>query len=146
MTAKSPLSYEHHIVPIHVYVLNLLALFVLMLLTIGASYVNLPAIGPLSGVVVNNIVAMGIASLKALLVVLYFMHIRWATRLTKLWVIIGFVWVTLLAITLFDYRTRGSEDVKGWDGKADTALPRVNGSSDGVMPSDPNDINVRPRQ
>lgn len=51
---------------------------------------------------------LGIAMTKALLVILYFMHVRWSTRLTWLVVASGFFWLlTLFGITMTDYLTRG---------------------------------------
>jgi cytochrome c oxidase subunit 4 len=56
----------------------------------------------------NNIVMLTIACVKALLVVLFFMHVRWSTRLT--WVVAssGFFWLLILfGITMADYLSRG---------------------------------------
>ncbi len=51
---------------------------------------------------------MAIAVTKATLVVLYFMHVRHSTRLTKITVLAGFLWLAVLvALTLSDYFTRG---------------------------------------
>jgi len=51
---------------------------------------------------------LGIAMTKALLVILYFMHVRWSTRLTWLVVASGFFWLLILfGITMTDYLTRG---------------------------------------
>jgi cytochrome c oxidase subunit 4 len=55
----------------------------------------------------NTIVALTIAVTKAILVVLFFMHIRYSTRLTKLVVVGGFVWLALLiGLTMLDVTTR----------------------------------------
>ena len=60
-------------------------------------------LGPL-----NNVLMLGIAMTKALLVILYFMHVRWATRLTWVVAASGFVWLLILfGITMTDYLTRG---------------------------------------
>lgn len=56
----------------------------------------------------NNLVMLGIAVAKATLVVLYFMHVRWATRLT--WVVVGsgfFFLLILFSLTMADYVSRG---------------------------------------
>jgi cytochrome c oxidase subunit 4 len=56
----------------------------------------------------NNILMLTIACSKALLVVLYFMHVRWSSRLT--WVVAGagFFWLFILfSITMSDYMSRG---------------------------------------
>ncbi len=56
----------------------------------------------------NTIVAMAIAVTKAVLVVLFFMHVRYSTRLTKLVVVSAFMWLALLlGVTMIDYLTRG---------------------------------------
>ena len=56
----------------------------------------------------NDIVALGIAMLKATLVLLFFMHVKYAGRLVKLTVIGGFFWLLILfGLTVMDYATRG---------------------------------------
>ena len=56
----------------------------------------------------NIIAAMTIALVKMLLVILFFMHVRWATRLTWVVAASGFVWLLILfGITMTDYLTRG---------------------------------------
>jgi cytochrome c oxidase subunit 4 len=60
-------------------------------------------LGPL-----NDIVALGIAVFKATAVVLFFMHVRHSSNLTKLTVVSGFLWLAfMIFITLSDYWTRG---------------------------------------
>jgi cytochrome c oxidase subunit 4 len=83
------------------------ALLALTLLTIGVAYLDL---GPL-----NIVLALGIAICKASLVMLFFMHLRYSSRLT--WVIAGagVLWLAyLLIFTLSDYFTRGWLPVSGW--------------------------------
>lgn len=56
----------------------------------------------------NAIVALSIAVLKATLVVLYFMHVRYSSNLTWVFVGAGIIWLFILfAFTLSDYMTRG---------------------------------------
>ena len=56
----------------------------------------------------NNIVMLLIASVKALLVILFFMHVRWSTRLTWVVAASGFAWLIILfGLTMTDYLTRG---------------------------------------
>lgn len=58
--------------------------------------------------VMNDLVAMAIAVVKATLVILFFMHVKYSTKLTKLTVIAGFVWLFIFFLLLFaDYLTRG---------------------------------------
>jgi cytochrome c oxidase subunit 4 len=55
----------------------------------------------------NAIVALTIAVVKATLVVLYFMHVRYSSKLTWVFVGAGFFWlVILIAFTFSDYATR----------------------------------------
>jgi cytochrome c oxidase subunit 4 len=76
------------------------ALMVGTALTVLVAFYDL---GPL-----NNVLMLGIAITKATLVVLYFMHVRWATRLTWVVAASGFVWLLILfGLTMTDYLTRG---------------------------------------
>jgi cytochrome c oxidase subunit 4 len=55
----------------------------------------------------NNVVALGIAFTKAILVLLFFMHVRHSTRMTMLTAAAGFFWLALmLGVTMMDYWTR----------------------------------------
>ena len=92
-------EHENHIVSPRIYVLIFLALLVSTALTIGASYVNLG--------IFNPIIALGIACTKATLVVLFFMHVKYSSKLTKLTVFAGiFLFLTLIGMTLADYISR----------------------------------------
>jgi cytochrome c oxidase subunit 4 len=76
------------------------ALLCLTYLTVAVSRIDLGRF--------NSIVALTIAVAKALLVVLFFMHVRHSTRLTKLVVVGGFMWLALLiGLTMTDILTRG---------------------------------------
>ena len=68
--------------------------------------------------VLNTIVALTIAVTKAVLVVLYFMHVRGSPRLTKLVVVSGLFWLLLLfGLTMGDYLTRAwLTRPSGWGG------------------------------
>ena len=73
------------------------------------------------------IVAMTIAIIKAVLVVLYFMHVRYNSKLTWLFVISGFFWLLIMiGITLTDYKTRD------WDPVGYPELPDTYSSPNGV--------------
>lgn len=89
-----------HVAPTRLYYLIFGALMIGTVLTVLVAKFDL---GPL-----NNIVMLTIACTKALLVVLYFMHVRWSSRLT--WVIAGsgFLWLLILfGLTMSDYMSRG---------------------------------------
>ena len=89
-----------HVTPIRVYLLIFGALMVGTALTVWAAFLEMGAF--------NDIVAMAIAVTKATLVVLYFMHVRHSTRLTKITVVAGFLWLAILVVLLLsDYFTRG---------------------------------------
>ena len=92
---------SEHIVSIKVYLIIFLALMVGTALTVWAGLQDFP--GQL-----NVIVALTIAVIKATLVVLYFMHVRYSSRL--IWVVFtsALFWLGILfALTLSDYWTRG---------------------------------------
>jgi cytochrome c oxidase subunit 4 len=90
---------SHHVVSPRIYVAILIALLVGTALTVGASYVNLG--------IFNPIVALGIACAKATLVVLFFMHVKYSSKLTKLTVFCGlFTFLALVGMTLADYISR----------------------------------------
>jgi cytochrome c oxidase subunit 4 len=89
----------HHIVGPGVYVIILIALLVGTALTVWASFIDL---GPW-----NPVIALAIATTKATLVVLFFMHVKYSTKLTKLTVGAGiFTFLTLVSLTLADYISR----------------------------------------
>ena len=88
-----------HVTPLKVYVGIFLTLMVLTGVTVAVAYVNLGQF--------NKVVALGIASFKATLVVLYFMHVKYQSRLTKLMVVSGFFFLAiLLGMTMIDYSSR----------------------------------------
>jgi len=92
---------SEHIVSLKVYFTIFLALMVGTALTVWAGLQDFP--GPL-----NVIVALTIAVVKATLVVLYFMHVRYSSRL--IWVVFAsaLFWLGILfALTFGDYWTRG---------------------------------------
>ena len=94
----------HHIVPPRLYVAIFAALLCLTALTVGVSFVDLGG-GRLH--MANAIAAFTIAIGKALLVVLFFMHVRWSSRLTWIFVGAGVFWLLILfTLMLGDYFTR----------------------------------------
>src|SRR6266566_7954891 len=92
---------SEHIVPVRIYVLIFLALLTGTGLTVWAGTIDFP--GPL-----NVIIALTIAVIKATLVVLYFMHVRYSSRL--IWVVFAsaLFWLGILFVLTFsDYWSRG---------------------------------------
>jgi cytochrome c oxidase subunit 4 len=89
-----------HVSPLSTYLSIFTALMVLSAITVGAAFVNLGALNP--------VVALTIAVIKATLVILFFMHVKYSSRLTKLTVVLSLFFVVILfAETLMDYATRG---------------------------------------
>jgi cytochrome c oxidase subunit 4 len=94
-----------HIVPTKLYVQVFGALLVLTAITVAMSFYDLGG-GRLH--YANAVVALSIAVSKATLVVLYFMHVRWSSRMTWVFVGAGVFWlVILIGLTLSDVLTRG---------------------------------------
>jgi len=91
---------SQHIVSIRLYATIFGSLLLLTLGTAGVAYVDL-------GGELNTIVALTIAFVKALLVMLFFMHLRYSSRLTWVFAGAGFFWLLiLLTLTLADPFTR----------------------------------------
>lgn len=89
-----------HIVSVKLYSAIFSALLMMTLATAGAAFIDL-------GGNLNTSVAMLIAACKALLVILFFMHVRYSSRLTWVFVAAGFFWLMiLLALTLADVLSR----------------------------------------
>ena len=90
---------EHH-VPKSTYFIVFGALMVLTGVTVGVAFVDLGRL--------NVVVALAVAILKATMVVLFFMHVKYSSRLTQLVVIAALAWLAILfGVTLTDYLTRG---------------------------------------
>ena len=89
-----------HVVSIKLYSAIFGALLMMTLATAGAAFIDL-------GGNLNTVVAMLIAACKALLVILFFMHVRYSSRLTWVFVGAGFFWLMiLLSLTLADVLSR----------------------------------------
>lgn len=90
---------SEHIVPPKTYFTIFLVLMVGTAVTVWASFQNFDAF--------NIVIALAIATFKATLVVLYFMHARYAPKRTQLVIVSGIFWLTImLFMTLSDYITR----------------------------------------
>lgn len=94
---------SEHIVSPKMYILIFTVLVILTVTTVYAATVDLNE--HYAGL--NVIVALVIATCKALLVVLFFMHAYYSTKRTQLIIIAGVFWLaTMLFLTLGDYATR----------------------------------------
>ena len=94
-----PEHVEHHIVsPLeYLYVFGLLLVFTAI--TVGAAYVDLKWANP--------VIALAIASFKAVVVILFFMHVKYQSRLIKMTVAAGFfTFFVLIMMTMSDYISR----------------------------------------
>lgn len=90
---------QNHIVPPKIYLIVGTALLILTGTTVWASYLELG--------VFNAVVALFIAAVKASIVVLFFMHVKYSSKLTKLTLFSGlFLFAVLIGLTLSDYTTR----------------------------------------
>src|ERR1700685_643967 len=97
-------GHSGHIVPVSTYLLVFLALMVGPALTTWIAYIDLGRW--------NTVVALAIAVTKMLLVVLFFMHVKYATGLTRIIIIAGFFWLGIMvALSLADDVTRTWEIV-----------------------------------
>ena len=93
---------EHHVIPPRTYYVVFAILMALLVLTWAAAQVDL---GPL-----NIPVALAIATAKTVLIMAYFMHLKFMTPLVKLFAVAGPIWLGIGAtLTFADYLTRGWE-------------------------------------
>lgn len=93
-------SAPHHQAPLGMYFAVFAALMILTILTVWVSRIDL-------GHGMNTAVAMAIAIVKALVVILWFMHVIHSPRLTWIVVISSFLWLAVLFVLLYsDYLTR----------------------------------------
>jgi cytochrome c oxidase subunit IV len=91
---------QHHVVPVRIYITIFLTLMVFTALTVFASFKDF---GP-----GNTIIAVSIAVIKATLVILYFMHVRYNDNIVRIAVFAGFLWLgVMIVLTLSDYIARG---------------------------------------
>src|SRR6516162_4671695 len=89
-----------HITSEATYYIIFAALIGLTLLTVGLSFIHL-------GETMHLIVGLTIATTKAVLVVLFFMHLLYSTRLSWVMFLSGLFWLgILLVLTLADYLSR----------------------------------------
>ncbi|NJM06852.1 oxidase [Candidatus Gracilibacteria bacterium] len=102
-------QHEPH-VSLRTYYTVFAALMVGMLLTIGAYLLNpgeLLGLSDGAARAVDILIAMAIAIFKTVLIVLYFMHVRYSSNLVKIFAGAAFFWLLMLfGITMIDYATR----------------------------------------
>lgn len=99
-TALEDTHATHHIVSPVVYLIVVAVLFILTFLTIKLAYVNFHGLW-------NLVIALGIATVKASLVILFFMHVKWSGRLIHITLGVSLMFFALLITgTLMDQYTR----------------------------------------
>jgi cytochrome c oxidase subunit 4 len=95
----NPEHADHHIITPKTYIAVFVTLLVFTGITVGAAYVDLG--------VLNPVVALAIACFKAVIVILFFMHVKFQSKLVKMTVGAGFfTFLVLITMTLTDYMSR----------------------------------------
>ncbi|SEG23848.1 cytochrome c oxidase subunit 4 [Bryocella elongata] len=99
LNVTNPEHADHHIVSPGQYVLVYVTLLILTGVTVGAAYIPLG--------VFNPVVALLIACIKGAVVILFFMHAIYQSRLIKLTIGSGFfLFLVLIMMTMLDYMSR----------------------------------------
>jgi cytochrome c oxidase subunit 4 len=131
MATAAKYAHEEHdshveTTPMKTYIAVFAALMSLLIVTVFVAYLpwdkwNMKGF--------SVVVALAIATIKALLVVLWFMHVIHATRLTKIFVIAAFLWLGIMFIFTFsDYLSRGwTPNSAGWVGPSPLHDPYPSG-------------------
>jgi cytochrome c oxidase subunit 4 len=95
----NPEHAEHHIVQPGTYIAVYVTLLIFTGITVGAAFIDLH--------ILNPILAVGIACIKAVIVILFFMHVIFQSKLIKMTVAAGFfTFLILITMTLSDYMSR----------------------------------------
>jgi cytochrome c oxidase subunit 4 len=94
------------VMPVRVYLTVFVALLALLAGTVAAVYVNLGDF--------NTVIALTIAVAKAILVILFFMHVRFSGRLVWIYAGVGFFWLAIMfALSMSDFLTRAWAPIAG---------------------------------
>jgi len=116
-----------HVVPVRVYLAVFVSLLALTALTTWVAFIDLGTLplGAAHHLDLNTVAALVIAAIKTSLVGLFFMHLRFASKFTRLVVFAGFFWLALLlSFTLTDVNTRGwSPNPSPWTAPAPAPAP-----------------------
>ena len=95
----NPEHADHHIVTPFQYSLVFVSLIIGTILTVVAADIDLGVFNPM--------IALGIACTKAVIVILFFMHVKYQSNLIKMTVASGFfTFIVLITMTLSDYMSR----------------------------------------
>ena len=107
-------AHEHHVLPASTYYKVFGALMVLLVLTLLVYYFDPTHLMPPAFSWFGIVVAMTVAVIKAVLVMLFFMHVKFSTKLTWIFASASFVFVGIMfLLTMSDYFTRGLLDTAG---------------------------------
>ena len=99
LNVNNPEHVDHHIVTPIQYLMVFGTLLFFTLVTVGAAYVDMKWFNP--------VLALGIACFKAVIVILFFMHAKYQSRLIKMTIASGFfVFLVLIVMTMSDYVSR----------------------------------------
>jgi cytochrome c oxidase subunit 4 len=94
------MEHNHHIIPVRTYLLVFALLMVLLAVTVTVSLFDLGML--------NLFVALSIATVKAGLIMAYFMHLRYSSKLIWIFAGLGFFGlVIMILIAMGDYVARG---------------------------------------
>ena len=99
LNVTNPEHYDHHIVTPLNYAMVFGTLLLFTGITVGAAYIDLG--------IFNPVIAIAIACIKATIVILFFMHVKYSSRLIMMTVGAGFfTFLVLITLTLSDYISR----------------------------------------
>jgi len=91
---------SEHIIEKKIYYTVFGSLMALLGATVAIAYIHLGKL--------NMVAAVSIAVIKAVLIILYFMHVRYSSRLLWIFVCAGFFWLGIMfALSFSDFLTRG---------------------------------------
>jgi cytochrome c oxidase subunit 4 len=109
---------EQHVMPVRTYLAVIAILMALTVVTVWVAFLDFGFF--------NTIIAVGIAVVKALLVVIYFMHLKYAAPVTRLCAGAGALFfILLIALTLSDYRSRDWFPApEAWEQQTETPTKR----------------------
>jgi cytochrome c oxidase subunit IV len=109
-------DFHPHVTPLWIYIATWLALMALTAITVGVSYLNLGA--------ANLAIALIVATTKATIVALFFMHLRWDLRFHSIIFTFSVIFLFIFIwFTMYDTETRGRADPIQSDRPLNSANP-----------------------
>jgi cytochrome c oxidase subunit 4 len=96
---------EHPTLP--VYYRTFAALMVLLVVTLGAAYFDLSKLGP-AFAHLNVMIALAIAGIKIGIIMVFFMHLKYSSSLSRVFAVSGLIWLVILFVLMsMDFISRG---------------------------------------